>query len=113
MNFNLENKNDIVIFKILDKAVEGNIAADLKAKILIVAQPDIKAFVLDLTDVSMMDSSGLGALLLAHRQYKNTDVPIILVGVQDFLRSLLSITKIEDIFIYFATVEEALAELED
>lgn len=113
MNFKLENKDDVVIFKVLDETIKGKTAAELKAKILIVAQPDVRALIIDLTDVSMMDSSGLGALLLAHRQYKGSEVPVILVGVQDFLQNLLSITRIEELFTYFPTVEEALSELEE
>ncbi len=112
MNFNLENRDETIIFTILNKSIEGKTAAELKSKIIIVAQPDIKSLILDLTNVELMDSSGLGALLLAHRQHKEHGFPVVLVGVQDFIKSLLKITRIEDIFVYSSSVEEALKLVE-
>ena len=112
MNFSLENRDNFAIITILDNSVEGKSAAELKTKILVVAQTNIEALILDLSNVSIMDSSGLGALLLAHRQLKDHSIPVVLVGVQEFIKNLLNITRIEDIFIYFATVDDALAGIE-
>ena len=113
MNFNLENRGNFAIFTVLDSAIEGKIAADLKARILVIAQPDIDALVIDLSNVKVIDSSGLGALLLAHRQLKDHSIPVVLVGMQDFTRNLLKITRIEDIFEYYENVDVALAGVEN
>jgi len=113
MNFNLENRENFVIFTVSDNSIEGKIAADLKAKILVIAQPDIDALIMDLTNVKVIDSSGLGALLLAHRQLKDHHIPVILVGVQDFVKNLLKITRIEDIFEYYDTVDLAFTSIKD
>jgi anti-sigma B factor antagonist len=80
---------------------------------LILAQPDIDALVIDLSMVDAIDSSGLGALLLANRQLKDHEIPIILVGVRDFVRSLMSMTKIDEVFVFMSTVDEAINALED
>jgi len=109
MNFNLENRENFVIFTALDNSIDGQSASDLKARILVIAQPDIDALILDLSNVKIIDSSGLGALLLAHRQLKDHSIPVVLVGMQDFTRNLLKITRIEDIFDYYDNVETALA----
>lgn len=108
MNFTLENNGNIVIFRLKNSNVDGQVAAQFKAKILIEAQPNIDALIIDLKEVEAMDSSGLGALLLAHRQLKDHGIPVILVAVQDFVRSLMSITRIDELFEYYSTVEEAL-----
>jgi anti-sigma B factor antagonist len=112
MNFNIENRDNFAIITILDSSVEGKAAAELKTRILGVAQPNIEALILDLTKVNTIDSSGLGALLLAHRQLKDHSIPVVLVGVQEFIKSLLNITRIEDIFTYFKTTDETLAKME-
>lgn len=108
MNFTLENNGNIVIFHLKNPNVDGQVAAQFKAKVLIVAQPDIEALIIDLSAVEAMDSSGLGALLLAHRQLKDHSIPVILIGVQDFVKSLMSITRIDELFEYYSTIEEAL-----
>jgi len=53
---------------------------------LILAQPDIDALIIDLSKADAIDSSGLGALLLANRQLKDHEIPVILVGVREFVR---------------------------
>jgi anti-anti-sigma factor len=108
MNFRTENIDNVVVFTILDNALEGLGASELKSQILIVAQPDIKALILDLTNILIIDSSGLGALLLAHRQLKDHNIPVILVGIQDFVSNLLELTRIKEIFKYFPTNNDAI-----
>ncbi len=112
MNFTIENTNNIVVFKVLDVTLEGKDAAELKSQVLIIAQPDIKALILDLTNIVIMDSSGLGALLLAYRQLKDYNIPIILVGVQDFVLNLLEITKIYGLYQYYKTSQAAIDSLQ-
>lgn len=113
MNYTVENKDNVVIFKIEDQTIESSVSAELKAKMLILAQPDIDALIIDLSTVDAIDSSGLGALLLANRQLKEHEIPVILVGVRDFVRSLMSMTKIDEVFDFFPTVDEAIDALEE
>ncbi len=113
MNYTIEHKDNIVIFELKNKSVESNIASELKARMLITAQPDIDALIINMSKVETMDSSGLGALLLANRQLSEHDIPLVLVGVSDFIRSLMSMTKIDDVFEFFDTIEEALEFIEN
>ena len=112
MNYTIEHKDNVVIFKLENQTVESSISTEFKAKMLILAQPDIDALVIDMSKVDAIDSSGLGALLLANRQLKDHEIPVILVGVRDFVRSLMSMTKIDEVFNFFPTVEEAINALE-
>jgi anti-sigma B factor antagonist len=107
MNYSIEHRDKILIMKVKDETVESQVSADLKAKVLIIAQPDIDALIFDLTDVKAMDSSGLGALLLANRQLNEHSIPVIIVGVQPFVKSLMSMTRIDELFDHFDSVDEA------
>jgi anti-anti-sigma factor len=111
MNFSTENINNVVVLKILESTLECNKSADFKSHILILAQPNIKALILDLSNIAIIDSSGLGGLLLAYRQLNPHNIPVILVGVQDFILNLLEITKISNLYKYYKTAEEAIASL--
>ncbi len=111
MNYTVENKDNIVIFKLENQTIESTVSTELKAKMLILAQPDIDALIIDLSSADAIDSSGLGALLLANRQLKDHEIPVILVGVRDFVRSLMSMTKIDEVFEFFPTVQDALDAL--
>ncbi|GAB1372583.1 STAS domain-containing protein [Candidatus Kapaibacterium sp.] len=113
MNYTIENKDNVVIFKLENQTVESSVSAELKAKMLIIAQNDIDALIIDLSKVEAIDSSGLGALLLANRQLKENEIPVILVGVREFVRSLMSMTKIDEVFIFFDSIDEAIGALEE
>ncbi len=113
MRFTIDNRDNIVIFSLKNTTVESKVSTEFKAKLLILAQPDIEALILDLTPVQAIDSSGLGALLLAHRQLKEHAIPVLLVGVQDFVMSLLSMTRIDELFEFYDTLEEALETFEN
>ena len=111
MNFRTENIDNVIIFTILDNTLEGLSAAELKSQLLIVAQPNIRALVLDLTNISLIDSDGLRALLLAYRQLKDHNVPVILVGIQDSVDNLLEMTHIKEIFGCYTNLSDAMESL--
>ena len=113
MNYTTEQRDNIVILELKDTTVESSVSADLKAKILILAQPDIDALIINLSSVEAIDSSGLGALLLANRQLQEHSIPVILVGVREFVRSLMSMTRIDEVFEFYDTLEEALDTFKD
>jgi anti-anti-sigma factor len=86
------------------------VSAKFKAEILILCQPDITALVIDLSNVKAIDSSGLGALLLAHRQLKDHNIPIALIGVNENVQTLLDISQLIHLFEYYDTVDEAIED---
>ncbi len=108
MNFTFETADNIVIFTLKNANLDLEISAQLKAKLLILCQPDVEALIFDLTNIEYVDSSGLGALLLAYRQMKEYESPIILIGVQPIVKKMLSISQIDDLFVYFDTKQEAI-----
>ena len=110
MNFSLERKDNIVIFNLKTTKLTVEISPQMKAELLIICQPDIDALVLDLSKVEYIDSSGLGVLLLAHRQLKENEIPVILVGVQEPVLSMLRISHIVDLFEFYDNFEEVFSE---
>jgi len=108
MNFSIENNNGYVVFTLKTKNLDSQNSANLKAELLIICQPTIKGLILDISDVEYIDSSGLGALLLAHRQLKEYDTVITLVGAQEVVKSMLSISQLTDLFNLADTVEDAI-----
>lgn len=107
MKYTIEYSDNIVIFTLKNDILNSRISAEFKAELLIICQPDIKALVLDLTTVESIDSSGLGGILLAYRQLHEHEIPIILVGVQEMVRTIMNISQIGNQFVFCDTVEEA------
>jgi len=111
MNFTVENRNGFAIIKTNRNSIESKISTELKSKVSVVAQPAIEALLIDLSSVNIIDSTGLGALLLAHRQLKEHSKPVVLVGIQGSTKKLLKMTQVENIFVYHQTIDEALTNI--
>jgi anti-anti-sigma factor len=60
--------------------------------------PEAKPIVLDLTDVSYMDSSGLGALVSVYLSAKRQHCPLRLLNVGPRLQQLFRLTNLASVF---------------
>ena len=65
--------------------------------------------VVDMSDVELMYSSGLGMLVAASRSLVAAGGGIALVGANDRIRKLFSMTRLDSVFRQFGTPEEAIA----
>ena len=107
----VDQRDNIIIFTLINPNVTGEVSAQLKAKMLILAQPDIDALIIDITTVKTVDSSGIGAFLLANRQLRDYGIPVVLCGVNDFILSIMKMTRIDNQFVFFDSVEDALDDM--
>lgn len=67
--------------------------------------------VLDLTDTAFLDSTGLGALLAAHRRLANREGRLVIVGAQANVLRVLEVTGLDSIFQFASSREAALADV--
>ena len=66
--------------------------------------------VLDLQRVSYMDSSGLGTLIEAVQLTNQTTVSFLLCGINETVQSIITLSKLDQIFKIHDSKEDALAE---
>lgn len=64
---------------------------------------------LDLSDVPYIDSAGIGCLVGAQISRDGSGRKLVLVGTTDRVRTALQVTKVEQLFTYAASVEQARA----
>ena len=65
--------------------------------------------VVDVSQVSYVDSSGLAVLINAMRDMEDYGGLFMLAGVQDDMQAILESARLEKFFLIFPTVAEALA----
>lgn len=111
MNLTIEHNNDITIVKINEQKISSENSGILKAKLLIEAQPNIRALIIDISKVESIDSSGFGAFLLADRQLREHYIPTMIVGVKENIKYLFEILKLDRVFNFYSTIEEAMASV--
>lgn len=108
MHFTIDQRDGVTVFKLNEPRLDSQNAGQLKAEFLILAQADVETLIVDLSQVSHVDSAGLSALLLAERQQSAHGGDVRLVGVNENVKSLLRITQLDRIFPMYATVTEAI-----
>ena len=81
----------------------------LKDKVQSLIQQGQKSLLIDLADVSYVDSAGLGELVQAYATTKNRGGSLKLVNVTKRLRDLLVVTKLLTVFETFDSEAAALA----
>ena len=64
--------------------------------------------ILDLTEVPYIDSAGLGSLVSAYITSHKAGRQVVLAGVNSRILRLFEITRVESLFLMFATLDDAL-----
>jgi anti-sigma B factor antagonist len=67
--------------------------------------------VLDFTEISLMDSSGLGTLVLMFKAFREHGGRLSLAAAQPLVRSVLTFTSVDRVIDVYATVQAAEADL--
>ncbi len=93
--------------------VEGQLIVanrhELKQIVQDAMEQGVKRFVIDFTPTAYIDSSGLGALVSMSKRVRQAGGDLRLAGLNEDLRSLFELTKLDTLFAIFETPAEALA----
>ena len=71
------------------------------------------AVLIDLSQVTYVDSSGFSTLLSFNRLMRPREIPVFLVGCNDHIKRMLEITRLSSIFTLCANQDEARAALRE
>lgn len=85
-------------------------AASVRAALVEAAGAGKHDIVVDLTKLEFLDSTGLGALIGAHRRAIENGGAVRLVVGEGAIARLLNITGLMRVFAVYATLEDALAD---
>lgn len=66
-----------------------------------------KLLILDVADVPYIDSAGIGCLVGAHVSRENAGRKLVVVGASERLLNMLKATKVDQLFTFASTVEDA------
>jgi len=107
MSFSLERTDDVLIVTVDGQLVVTN-RQEFKQAILDAVEEGVRVVVADFSTAGYIDSSGLGALVSLSRRLRETGGDLRLVGLNDDLRSLFELTRLDALFPLYATRADAL-----
>ncbi len=106
-----EHQNDIAVI-----ALEGRLdllsASAAKTRFNDEVQRGRNRLVVDLGDVTMIDSSGLGALIGGLKAARLANGDLRLARIQEQAKTILRLTMLDRVLLTYGTIEEALAAYE-
>ncbi len=109
MEFREEENYGLIIFRLQGKMLGGADANHLNERIHQLLDEGKNRFVLDLSQVDMMSSSGLGVLVSALTAVRNQMGDVKLAALPEKIQHILEITKLDQVFEIYDTVESAMA----
>ena len=86
--------------------IDGTNAHQFRQKIQNLLQENPKVIVIDFKNVSFMDSSGLGALVLSLKSVRAAGSKLFLCSVNEQVMTLLELTDMHKVFRIFESREE-------
>jgi len=110
MKLKVTRKDGILIITPQDKRIDASVATDFKSKLIDFLENGDKVIVINLSAVDFIDSSGLGALVLILRKI-GTDGRIKLCKLNESVRSIFELTRLDEVFEIHKSVEGAIESL--
>ncbi len=79
---------------------------EFRQEITEMVESDAKIVLVDFKNVTFMDSSGLGALVLAFKALRAADIKMVLCSINEQVRILFELTGMDKVFEIFPSQEE-------
>ena len=107
MEISARYRDNVAILDITGEII-GDARFDLNKAIQEEIDSDREGLVLNLEEVPMMDSVGLGMMVAAYTSLARKETKMVLLNVGRSIRYLLTITKLDQIFEKYDDEDEAL-----
>ena len=100
---------DITVLEMVGRIIMGNNSRDVELKLAQVLNDRKKKIILDLAGITMLDSTGVGILVLSQAKVKKEGGELRIAGAQGVVDEILKMTSVDKLVKVFPTVEAAAA----
>jgi anti-anti-sigma factor len=113
MNFKIQKNEQYALVKTSVEKLDTTIAPSLKSELVILNSDGVQNIIIDLAATRYCDSSGLSAILIANRLCKNVGGILIVTGLQEPVRNLISISQLDSILNITESLEDGILLLKE
>jgi anti-anti-sigma factor len=107
MGFQVSRRDDVTLVDVEGQLIVGN-RQELKQKVLEHLEKGERKFVIDFSSTGYIDSSGLGVLVSLSKKIREQGGELRLSSLNEDLRTLFELTKLDTLFTIADTRAEAL-----
>ncbi|MBD0261688.1 MAG: STAS domain-containing protein [Tolypothrix sp. Co-bin9] len=86
--------------------LDASESQEFRQEITKIADSGAKIVLVDFKNVTFMDSSGLGALVLAFKALRTADIKLVICSINEQVRILFELTAMDQVFEIFPSQEE-------
>ena len=107
MAFEIHKNGNHTLIKVNSDRLDTNNAPELKSELVAINSEGEKNIILDMSDCSYCDSSGLRSVLVANRLCEDAIGTFVLSGLQPDVENLVNISMLHTVLLITKTVDEA------
>ncbi len=110
MGFQVSKQSGVTVVDVDGQLIVGN-RQELKQKVLEELEVGSRKFVIDFANTGYIDSSGLGVLVSLSKKIREQGGELRLAGLNEDLRTLFELTKLDTLFMIADTRDQAFEGL--
>ena len=108
MKYAVDKQEKYSLIKLHENKLDTTLAPSLKSELITMHAEGVKNIILDLSEIKYTDSSGLSALLVGNRTFKQDGGIFVLASLSDHTIKLIKISQLESVLNIVPSVEEAI-----
>jgi len=108
MKYSVDKQEKYSLVKLLEAKLDTSIAPGLKSELITMHAEGIRNIILDISEVKYTDSSGLSALLVGNRTFRQDGGMFVIASPSDHAMKLIKISQLDGVLNLLPTVEEAI-----
>ena len=113
MSFKIQKKDKFTLIKTGVEKLDTTVAPALKTELVLLNTDGVQNIIIDLSATRYCDSSGLSSILVANRLCKNAGGRLVITGLQEPVKNLISISQLDSILNIADTLEESIEMLKE
>ncbi len=108
MKYSVDKKEQYTLLELEEDKLDATVAPELKSELITMHAEGTKNLILNMSQVKYTDSSGLSALLVGNRIFREDDGMFVLCALGDHVMKLIKISQLDSVLSILPTAEEAV-----
>lgn len=108
INYTRSDQNGITLLQIQDSRLDSRISTLYKQEFLVMKSDGVQQMIVDLSKVSHIDSSGLGALLFGRRLMIESNGDLKILGARASVMNIFKIAHLDRVFDFYDNEGDAV-----
>ncbi len=108
MKYSVDKQEKYSVFTLDEHNLNSVVAPELKSKFVVLHNEGVKNLILNLKDVTYVDSSGLSAILTANRLWNDKGAFILTEINHISVKKLIEISRLDSVLTIIPTLSEAV-----